>query len=306
MRICILPDKLNWAYHAIALACKKYNQRTDVEIDIIHIKGNIKHIKKKHKKYDRFLVMGWQTFNVVDFLPKSRTLIGVHSFHSWDKRKTTPEKSATPDKKLIRFLNKFLRVNVVSMRLFDTFSSAGVEKIYYTPNGVDLDMFTKKNISVDPKENFYVGYSGSKAHDWRKGTTQFIIPAARLAGAETRLAMLSSGSYVPLKEMPKFYQSIDCYVCASSSEGMSLSVLEAAATGLPIISTRCSGTDEIFIDKENCLLVDRDMREIAYKISYFKNNPKECIRIGSNVRKTIEDKFSWEKRALDWIKFISD
>jgi glycosyltransferase involved in cell wall biosynthesis len=310
MKICILPDKLNWAYHAIALALKKYNPYTDVQIDIRHIKGNIKTIKKKYKKYDRFLVMGWQTYDAVNFLPKSKTLIGVHSFHSWDKRETTPEKSATPDGKLIKFLNKFLRVNVVSSRLFDAFDNAGLDKLNYTPNGVDLDLFEQKKIYVSNynmfNKDFYVGYSGSKAHDWRKGTSEFIIPATKLAGAENKLAMLSTGSYIPLGLMPNFYQSLDCYVCASSSEGMSLSVLEAAATGLPIISTRCSGTDEMFVDKENCLLVDRDMRQIADKISYLKHNTEECVRIGSNIRKTVEDKFSWKERVIDWIDFIKE
>ena len=306
MKIYILPDKLNWAYYAIALALKKHNPYTDVQIDIKPIKGNIKDIKKKYKKYDRFLVMGWQTYDSVKFLPKSETLIGVHSFHSWDKGETTPEKSAIPNSRLIEFLNKFLKVNVVSERLMDIFESAGVEDLYYTANGVDTKLFTQKSIDAKFKEDFYVGYSGSKSHDWRKGTTEFILPATKLAGAENRLAMLSTGSYIPLEEMPEFYRSLDCYVCASSSEGMSLSVLEAAATGLPIISTRCSGTDEMFVDKENCLLVDRDMREIAYRILYLKNNPKECIRIGSNIRKTIDDKFSWKDRVVNWIDFIKD
>ena len=37
--------------------------------------------------------------------------------------------------------------------------------------------------------------------------------------------------------MPKFYNKLDIY-CASSSEGFSLSVLEASATGIPVISTK--------------------------------------------------------------------
>ena len=49
MKIYILPDKLNWAYYAIALALKKHNPYTDVQIDIKPIKGNIKDIKKKYK-----------------------------------------------------------------------------------------------------------------------------------------------------------------------------------------------------------------------------------------------------------------
>ena len=304
MKILLLTDKPNWAYHSIAIACKKYNTYSGVKIDILHIKGNISKIKKCYKRYDRILVMGWQNYDVVKFLPKSITLTGVHSFHSWDDRKTTPEKSAIPHKRIVQYLNEFFRVNVVSSRLYNVFKTAGVENLFYTPNGVDLDLFKKKWIESENRETFYVGYSGSKSHDWRKGVTEFIVPATHLAGAIVKIAMLSSNSYVDLKDMPNFYSSLDCYVCASSSEGFSLSVLEAAATGLPIISTRCSGTDEIFIDKENSLLVDRDVNDIADKISYLKQNTDECIRIGSNIRKTVEENFSWTKRVNDWIDFI--
>jgi glycosyltransferase involved in cell wall biosynthesis len=305
MKLCLLPDKKNWAYHSIALGCKKYNNHPDLDISIIPIKGNIKRIKKRYKTFDRFFVMGWQTYNLVKFLPKSSTLVGVHSFHSWDNRMTTPNESAVPKRDLIEFLNSFLRVNVVSLRLFKTFNNAGIEKLYYTPNGVDISIFKQKNINSETKRPFYVGYSGSKGHDWRKGITEFIIPSVKRVGAKTKLAMSASNNYIPLKKMPTFYQSLDAYLCASSSEGFSLSVLEAAATGLPIVSTRCSGTDELFDDNENVLLVDRNVDQMAKKIKYLMNNPKECIRLGSNIRKTIEENFTWKLRSTNWLNFIN-
>ncbi|GAG80127.1 unnamed protein product, partial [marine sediment metagenome] len=132
----------------------------------MHIKGNEKGIKKRYRRFDRVLVMGWQTYERVSFLDKSSTMVGLHSFHSWDRKKTTPEKKAKPPKKLIKYLNSFLKVNAVSKRLTDLFRKSGVRSITYTPNGVDTEIFVKtKEPSSGP--NFSVGYSGSKAHDWR-------------------------------------------------------------------------------------------------------------------------------------------
>ena len=105
MKILLLADRLHWSYHAIGKSIQKYNDNSDVSIKVMHIKGNVPAVKKAYKKYDRILVMGWQTFEKVNFLPKKNTMIGIHSFHGWDNRKTTPEKSAKPSRKLVDFLS---------------------------------------------------------------------------------------------------------------------------------------------------------------------------------------------------------
>jgi len=235
MKCLLITDKRNWAYHSIAQSIIKYNPYSDVKLKILHSKGGEQSIKRIYKKFDRVLVMGWQTYKRVSFLPKKMTMVGLHSHHSWDKRKTTPEKNVDPPRYFVDFLSSFLRVNAVSRRLYDLFLKNGLKNIYYTPNGVDDQMFVfHKN---KPHSPFVIGYSGSKAHDWRKGVTKFILPGARKAKANTKIAMLGTKGYVPLRSMPKFYKGIDCYVCASSSEGFSLSVLEAAASGCAVIST---------------------------------------------------------------------
>lgn len=51
----------------------------------------------------------------------------------------------------------------------------------------------------------------------------------------------------------------DVYVCSSWREGFSISVAEATACGLPVISTRCTGPCEILNDGEYGVLVDYDV-----------------------------------------------
>jgi glycosyltransferase involved in cell wall biosynthesis len=51
--------------------------------------------------------------------------------------------------------------------------------------------------------------------------------------------------YVPHGELPGFYASSDVFVLPSYNEGMSNTILEAMAAGLPIITTNTGGTSEL-------------------------------------------------------------
>ena len=306
MKVMLLVDSLHWAYHTIALAINKYNQHQDLSFQTEPIKRNEKHIKKIYKKYDLFFVLGWQTYERVSFLPKKHTLVGIHSYHSWDKKKTTPDSKddMKPPTRLVDFLNGFLRVNAVSLQLTNVFKKYGVEKIYYTPNGADTDIFKRKSISRKTGGDFIVGYSGSKAHDWRKGVSAFIEPAAHAAGAKLQIAMLSTDKYVTLDNMPDFYNRLHAYICASSSEGFSLSVLEAAACGCPIISTRVGGCVDMIENGVNGFLVDRSVNAIKDKIVLLKENEALRQKISQQISADVQKKWSWSVRASDWCNFI--
>ena len=271
MKTLILIDKPNWAYERIAQALIKYGNPT---WKYTHIKKNEKFIKKIYKDYDQFLVMGWQTYEKVKFLPKKDTLIGIHGHHQWDKRKTTPEHDVRPPQKLHDFLQEFKDVNAVSERLCSLFPYAK-----YTPNGADTDTF----YSAPPRQlnnRLAVGCAYNPKHDWRKGVSEFIAPAVDKVKAELRLASRN----VQLIEMANYYNSLSVYVCASSSEGMSLSVLEAMACGIPVISTWPSELETIN--------VKRSVNAIAevLKERYFPTPP--TFRWG------------WDKVIHYWKEFI--
>jgi glycosyltransferase involved in cell wall biosynthesis len=59
------------------------------------------------------------------------------------------------------------------------------------------------------------------------------------------------------KTLPKVYSMSDAFVLSSRGEGFCLPYLEAAACGLPVIGSNCSGQSD-FLKKENSFLVDPD------------------------------------------------
>jgi len=303
MRVFVLIDKLNWSYHSIAQSIIKYNTDKNIEFTLCPIKNNEEYIKQEQYKFDIFFVMGFQNYERINFLSLNKTVVGVHSCHSWDNKKTYPGYIIKPENKLIDYLNKFLRVNTVSQYLYQLFSGSGVEKLFYTPNGVDSNIFYPV-LNKNYTDNFVVGYSGTKSHDWRKGISDFIIPAAKKSDVNIKLAMRNDGSSINMEDMPQFYNSLSCYICASSSEGFSLSVLEAAACGLPIISTKVSGCIELIKDGENGFLVDRDIDSISEKINLLKSDENLCQIISKKMRKNIEDNYCWSNQYNQWIDFL--
>ena len=104
--------------------------------------------------------------------------------------------------------------------------------------------------------------------------------------------------------MPLFYNQLDVYLCASSSEGFSLSVLEASACGRPVISTRVGGCEDLIVDGENGFLVDRDIAAFAEKLRFLNNDRTLLARMGHKNREVIETNWSWKVRAKDWLDFI--
>jgi len=79
-------------------------------------------------------------------------------------------------------------------------------------------------------------------------------------------------------------------------EGTPVAVLEAGATGLPVIATRHAGIPDVIREKETGFLVDEyDTRGMAAYMAQLIQDPGLAARLGRNARSHIEDKFSSER-----------
>jgi len=96
------------------------------------------------------------------------------------------------------------------------------------------------------------------------------------------------------KELYK--NNIFIYPCVTSKkgaiEGMPTSIMEAMATGMPIISTWHGGIPELIKHGKNGYLVkENDIRGLAEKMIYLANNPDLILKFGVQARKDIEKNF---------------
>lgn len=97
------------------------------------------------------------------------------------------------------------------------------------------------------------------------------------------------------------------YVCSSNYEGISNSLLEAMALGLPVISTDCSnGTRMLIQDGINGLLVPVGDTEAMYRaMKRIIEEPDFAKRLGDEAYK-VRERFDIDKIATEWLDVIEE
>ena len=87
-------------------------------------------------------------------------------------------------------------------------------------------------------------------------------------------------------------RSARLFVLPSNSEGVALTLLEAMATGLPIVATSVGGTPEVVVNEENGLLVPpSDPVALADALVRLWCDPTERTRLAEAGRKTVGKRF---------------
>jgi colanic acid/amylovoran biosynthesis glycosyltransferase len=79
------------------------------------------------------------------------------------------------------------------------------------------------------------------------------------------------------------------------SEGMPVSILEASAAGLPVVSTRHAGIPEIVVDGETGFLVEeRDVPGMAKAMERLLADPSLATMLGENARRRVAEHLSMD------------
>jgi len=89
-------------------------------------------------------------------------------------------------------------------------------------------------------------------------------------------------------------------ITASSGdqEGIPVVLMEAMASGLPVISTYHSGIPELVIDKETGFLVpEKDISALAEKILDLVKNPDSLTQIVKNARRYVEKEYNIKRQV---------
>lgn len=201
------------------------------------------------------------------------------------------------------------------------------KKVTMIPNGVDRELFSTRSESASSNTTkiLFVGRLTEqkgvtyiidavneilkKRNDLKGSLVCSIIGDGPLRGVlEEKVKGLGLGDsiifhgWVPREKLPTFYQNADVFVLPSSDEGMPNVVLEAMASGLPIITTFVPGSEELVVGGENGMLV-KDRTELTPAMLDFLDNREKWQAMG---RASLErsKKFDWVKIAGEYISLI--
>lgn len=134
--------------------------------------------------------------------------------------------------------------------------------------------------------------------------------------------------YLPVSEMVKLYMKSHVYVNPSRAEGFGMTVLEAMAYGLPVVSAVHTGLTE-FLSESNCIpihyfhkntdfyryatndgpIVKIEARDICNAMEEAYRNYKDYMFAAERLAPYIRQKFQWStvmKGFLQWIESLSN
>ena len=111
--------------------------------------------------------------------------------------------------------------------------------------------------------------------------------------------------WVNRDELPAIYQQADVFVFPSRHEGMSNVVLEAMASGLPVIASDIAGNQELIISGENGFLIKPEVgSELGEVLEQIMRQPRVLPAMGEKAQHYINQHFSWRKSAEQYVAVI--
>jgi glycosyltransferase involved in cell wall biosynthesis len=117
---------------------------------------------------------------------------------------------------------------------------------------------------------------------------------AAAAGIADAVSFLGTRS-----DVRRLLPGLDLFVNSSRTEGVSLTIVEAMAAGLPVVATRVGGTPEVVADGRTGLLVPpADPETMAAAAAALAADPERARRLGVAARALAEERFAFD-RMLD-------
>jgi glycosyltransferase involved in cell wall biosynthesis len=205
-------------------------------------------------------------------------------------------------------------VVVLSEKAADTFRARGFseDKLFYLPRGVDVDRFRPRQRPA----KFRAIFSGALIE--RKGIHHLLEAWSRLNLKDAELWLVGSVHEEAKPHLKKFWRDNikvvgfkrhpenylnqgTVYVFPSQWEGSAKTVYEAAASGLPAITTREAG-DVVRDGIEGIIVNPGDVDAIAAALEHLYHHPELVEQMGGAARRRVVENFTWNhyrERLLD-------
>ncbi len=247
----------------------------------------------------------------------------VTHFHHYEEIRRTAEVVVKPfhhqlERKAYRLSTLVMTPSESSCQ--DLHSKFGIPfpKIAIVPHAIDTSKFPYRPRSrfAESIRILYVG-----AHERRKGLNYLLEAMASLrnSGINAKLVTVGHGpmmgslrdisqrlgisdlvdfrGYVADPDstlLPQIYAESDIFVLPSLQEGFGFVLLEAMATGLPIVATNVSAIPEVLGDA-GILVPPRDAKALAEALKLLLEDRSKRLELGKRGQARLEALFTWDR-----------
>jgi glycosyltransferase involved in cell wall biosynthesis len=247
--------------------------------------------------------------------PTGVTIIKEITWREWAYRLTDPLCDVTTQVSQAG-LERYVRVKAVPR-----------DKICFIPNGVDVDHF-RPDAQVRLRMRAELGLQDRFAwlavgrFEQAKDYPNLLHAFARLSDENAVLLIAGQGAlrermealahelkiaprvyFLGLRrDIPELMNAADAYVMSSFYEGMPMVLLEAAASGLPIVATAVGGNGEVVLDSRTGFLVSaKDPSVLADAMLRLMRLPEPVrLAMGQAGRAHVEANYSFERIIAQW------
>lgn len=247
-------------------------------------------------------------------------LAGVaFSLHAEHGRYASDPQGQNPKHRLLRrlispFVNHIICVSNDMEEWMVNFVGITAAKVSMIPNGIDTDRFLplasqenspssdiqflhvarldpvkKQEVLIKAFAEVVKHYSGSRLNIVGDGPERNKL--------EQQIQNLKLGEHVILHgqqlDTLSYFHTNQVFVLSSIAEGTPMTVLEAMATGLPIVATEVGGMPSLVHQNENgCLVAPNDEQALASAMMSYLKEPELILQHGLASRKLVVSKYS--------------
>jgi glycosyltransferase involved in cell wall biosynthesis len=119
---------------------------------------------------------------------------------------------------------------------------------------------------------------------------------------ELKLSGVNFAGTVSHQEIARLYDAADIFINASSLDNMPVSILEAFASGTPVVSTAPEGMSSLIQNERTGLLsLPGDAQALADNVVRLLADPELASRLAFNAYEEV-GRYSWETVRPQWLK----
>lgn len=230
--------------------------------------------------------------------------------------------SANP-KRVHKLLMKASLIQSPSYFLKDFFERNGLP-VNYLPNGINLNVFNYKRGSIGKFSLLWVRafdriYNPDLAilslcevkKKYPDASLTMIGPdKGRMSNAIELIKEMGLGNSVKIlgavknEDLPKYYQTHQVFLNTTSYESFGMAVLEAAACGIPVVSSKVGEIPYLWQHEENMMIVEGlTAEQFSDAVIKLLDSPDLAERISKNARIKAEQ-FDWEVIKKEWTQLL--